>query len=127
MDLRDGAPDGTAVCMLLYLMYAWVPSKRKLGYLVGSTIFFFKISIFHDLESAHQSPHRWAGKTSEALVVRFQPTRPHFFPAYKLHMNKFFICCILYVNLHFHLLKEAYPSKNNRFGRRRRGEKMYVL
>ena len=47
--------------------------------------------------------------------------------SYKLHMNNFFICCILYVHLHFHLLKEAYPSKNNRFGRRRRGEKMYVL
>ena len=98
-----------------------------LGYLVGRTRFFFKISIVHDLESVRKSQHRWAGKTSEALVVRFQPTRPHFFPAYKLHMNKFFICCILHVNLHFHLLKEAYPSKNNRFGRRRRGEKMYVL
>ena len=45
-----------------------------LGYLVGSTIFFFKISIFHDLESVRKSQHRWAGKNSEALAIRFQPT-----------------------------------------------------
>ena len=42
-------------------------------------------------------------------------------------IKNLFVAFFTLINLHFHLVKEAYPSKTNRFGRRRRGEKMYVL
>ena len=58
---------------------------------------------------------------------RFQPIYPHFFAAYMLNLKIIIICFIFYINLHFHLVNQAYHSKIQRFARPSRGEQMYFL
>ena len=58
---------------------------------------------------------------------RFQPIYPHFFAAYMLNLKIIIICFIFYINLHFHLVNQAYHSKIQRFARPSRGEQIYFL